>query len=346
MAAAYPASSNTYVPSFDATGHLVVAFSRDPKKFPLNSYITLCPVKKDTGYYLRVTAEVAARVINGDLLREFVWHDGDDAPTGDWGNESFEFKQYATTRYAPGFRIGYKANEQADWRILALHSEFAAQLAMTMRTIRVQTALTTSGNYETGHSDTATNWGGGFFSAGTSTDPIVKEAFNAMAKKIHLASLGAVSPKDLVVIMNPTLADAIGRSQEVHAYLQGTPDSLAQVRGDRPSQNGKWGLPDHLYGYPIIIEDSVRVTSRKGAAKTAGFVQSDNDLFMVARPGGLTSVAGGPSWSSVQIFAYEEMTVESKDDADNRRIKGRVVDDYDVQVVAPATLARATNCLS
>jgi hypothetical protein len=37
------------------------------------------------------------------------------------------------------------------------------------------------------------------------------------------------------------------------------------------------------------------------------------------------------------VFAYEEMTVEQRDDPDNRRISGRVVEDYDVKIVAPVT---------
>ena len=81
MAYAYPSGFNTFVPSFEASGHLVVAFSREPKDFPLNQWISLTPVKKSVGYFLRITPEVAARVINTDL-REFIWSDGDDSPDG------------------------------------------------------------------------------------------------------------------------------------------------------------------------------------------------------------------------------------------------------------------------
>src|SRR5690242_11980202 len=115
--------NNTYVPSFDATGHLVVAYSRNPKDFPLNQWATITPVKKSTGYFLQVTAEQAARIINTDLA-DFVWPDSNDAPSGIWGLESFNFVPYSTTRFSFPFRLGYKANEQADWKILALHSAF------------------------------------------------------------------------------------------------------------------------------------------------------------------------------------------------------------------------------
>ena len=65
--AQFPSGSNTYIPSFDATGQLVVSFSRNPKDFPLNKCITITPVKKSSGYYLKLNAEQAARVTNTKL---------------------------------------------------------------------------------------------------------------------------------------------------------------------------------------------------------------------------------------------------------------------------------------
>ena len=58
---------------------------------------------------------------------------------------------------------------------------------------------------------------------------------------------------------------------------------------------------------------------------------------MVARPGGLESSEGSQSFGTAHIFSYEEMSTEQRDDPDNRRISGRVVEDYDVQIVAPIT---------
>jgi hypothetical protein len=64
-------------------------------------------------------------------------------------------------------------------------------------------------------------------------------------------------------------------------------------------------------------------------------VLDDGNAFLVARPGSIEAVAGsGPSFSTVTMFTLEEMTVEQKDDADNRRYVGHVVDDYDVVMTA------------
>jgi hypothetical protein len=341
----YPSGTNTFVPSFDATGHLVVSYSRNPKDFSLNKYVSLTPVKKSSGYWLKITAEVAARVINSDKLREFVWHDGDDAPDGNWNAESFKWLQFATERYVYPFQIGYKANEQADWKILAAYADYAAQDAMTARTLKVLNVLTDTSNHDTSHYDTATNLVGGSLASGTPTDPRFKKLVNKVMFQIQKATLGMVRPKDMMVLCSPTFADELSRSQEVHTYLKESPFSLAQVRGDSESQNGVWGLPDQLYGMPIVIEDAVRVSSKKGATRSADYVLGSDKILFLTRKGGLTSPAGGPSFSSCHIFSYEEMTTEQRDDPDNRRIKGRVVEDFDVRLVSPASTYLVTSAL-
>ncbi len=334
MAAAFPSGMNTFVPSFDATGQLIVGYSRKPKDFPLNEYVTLIPVKRSTGYYLKLTPENAARILSGNVA-DFVWHDGNDAPSGEWNTESHEFVQYFTTRYAFPFRLGYKAVQQADWKILAVHAANVAQQAMTGRTLNVVTKLTTAANWPSAHtSATATALGvGGDLGAGTGADPRIKKAINKMAQQILKATLGVVRPRDLKLVMSPVLADRLGRSQEMHDYVKSSPFALAQIRGDSPSQNGVWGLPDQIYGVPVVVEDAVRVTSRKGATLTSGFIFPDNGLLMVARPGQLV-MEGGRAFSTAVLFMFEEMTVESKDDPDNRRNQGRVVEDYAAELAS------------
>jgi hypothetical protein len=156
-----------------------------------------------------------------------------------------------------------------------------------------------------------------------------------------------VKPSALKVVLNPELADNMARSKEIHAYLKESPAALAQVRGDVESQNGKWGLPDSLYGYELCIEDTVRVSTKKGqATQTKIFAMGSNDLVMVARPGGIVSPAGGPNFGTITGFFYEEATVESRDDPDNRVHRGRVVEDYEYQVISPSSGYYLTNCLS
>lgn len=337
MSQAFPSATNTYVPSFDATGQLVVSFSRNPKDFALNKYVTITPVKKSSGYYLKLNAEQAARVAYNDL-RDHVWHDGNDAPHGEWNNEKFEWLNFTTTRYTFPFRLGYKAVDQADWKIVASYSAINAQQAMTARTVKVLKAILDNGEIPSttlAAGDALDAGDSGDLSSGTSVGPNFKKQLNAVARRIHQDTLGAVGPKDLCIVMNPTAADFISRSKELHTYLKESPMALSQVRGDADSINGKFGLPDKLYGYDIIIEDVVKVVNKKGNSKATSYALGTDEVVVLARPGDLVGFEGSPSYSTAHLFMYEEMTVEQKDDPDNRRINARIVEDYGVEIVAP-----------
>jgi len=344
MAAAYPSGYNTFVPQFDASGQLVVEYSRNVKDFTLNDYITLTPVKKSIGYYLEINPEEAAKITDTDLS-QFVFHDGNDAPTGIWNTESFEFKQFETKRYAFPYRLGYKAVEQADWQILASHAAIYAQLAMTARTQNVATLLTTSGNWGT-HTDTATNLGGGKWDAGTTANPYIKKTINAVKQVIQKATLGALNVnKDLKLVLSPPLAVGMAESAEIHEYLKESPFAMEEIKGGT-SNNAMWGLPSQIYGMPICVDDTVKVTNKKGQTKATSYIYDGDSAIFVARPGGLTAPSGGPSFSTVHIFSYEEMTVESKDDPDNRRTDARIVEDYVPKLVSTASGYYVTDTLT
>lgn len=337
MAASFPSSNNTFVPSHEASGGLTVGFSRNPKKFALNQYIKIVPVNKSVGYFLRITAEEAARIINADLA-DFVWHDGQEAPMGNDNLESFEYFKFSTKRYVFPYNIGNKAVEQADWKVFEVHGGFAAQKAMTARTM---SAWSTSGGLAdtsvwSGSTDTATNLGGGKLDVSGASDKFILKTWNQVSENILKATLSVVQQAELVAVMNPNTARQLSETEEIRDFLKQSPFALAQVRGDVESQNGKWGLPDTLYSIKLVIEDATRVTSKKGATRVVSYVCPNSTIVFMSRPGGLVGMEGIPEFSTAQFFMYEEMSVETKDDPDNRRKMGRVVSDYDFQVAAPA----------
>ena len=372
MAAVYPSGTNTYLPSFDATGNMIVSFSRNVKDFALNKYVTITPVTKSTGYYLRLTYEQAARVSNANL-NEFVWHDGNDAATGEFNKESFTFDSYKTERYAFPFRLGYKAVDQADWKIIAQHSAIIGQQAMTARTLQVYNKVNTSGNWDTttlskqffdtatnafdtpantgglgiatGTSSTTSGLSGSGLARGTANNPVIKKFLNAAAIRMNKKTLGVVGPKDLQWVMSPSVAQVLAVSEELQDYLKQSPFALAQVRGDSQSQNGIYGLPDQLYGYNIVIEDAVRIGQKKKDSAAPDYIWG-NTTALLARPGQLVGFEGAPSFSALHLMMYEEMTVEQRDDPDNRRITARVVEDYGTEVVAPVAGFIIQNSLS
>ncbi|OAI39607.1 hypothetical protein AYO40_01195 [Planctomycetaceae bacterium SCGC AG-212-D15] len=296
----------------------------------------LVPVKQGQGYYLSITAEEAARVINSNLA-DYVWHDGQEAPMGSDNTESFNFVRYLTTRYNYGFNLGQKAIDQATWPILSVHAGFMAQKAMTARTLSVLSTLTTTGNWS-GNTNTATILGGGRWDVSGPTDKFIRKTFNKVCENVLQSTIGVVQRTDLVCVINPHDARLMAETEEIRDYLKQSPFAMAEVRGDVESQNGEWGLPNSLWGVKIIVEDAVQITTRKAAAtKTTVYCLPSGNAIFLARPGSLLGMEGIPEFSTAQLFVYEEMSVETLTDVNNRRTVGRVVDDFATALVAPAS---------
>lgn len=328
----YPGGSNTYVPNHRATNGLVIGFSRNVNDFPLNQYLQIKPVEKDQGLYLKLTTEEAGRILNSDLA-DFGWPDGADRPQNNDGQELFHYEDYRTKRYDFPYRLGYKASKQADWAIAEAHQRIKAQQAMTARTVKVHALLANSSSWETGHRKDVTSISGntGAWDVSTVARQDIKRSLNYAAEQILKSTLSVVRKSDLYLVLSPNTAHQISECQEVVDHIKGSPEAYSQVKG----QEGRWsqyGLPDQLYGFNVVVEDTTKVTSRRSAAtRAADFVMGSGIAYLLARPGGLVAPAGdGPNFSTVSLFAYEEMTVEEFDDEKERRLEGHVVDDYDV----------------
>lgn len=328
----YPGPFSTFIPNHEATGKLVINYSRNPKDFALNQYVTISPVKQIAGYYLRLTPENAARILSAGA-KDQLWPPGQDAPTGHWETEALDWAQYSCLRYATPWAIDQLSVDNASWAILDVIRAQRAHNRMTARAEVVLQKLQDASLWGS-HTDTATNLGGGKFDQGTPVNPYLKKGLQAAALRINKDTLGVVTTKDLVVVMSPETAARISQSQEVHSYLKESPFALAQIRGDVESQNGVWGLPDTLYGFKIVVEDAVKITTPKGATSPNNqYVLDPDNILVLARPGGLVSF-GGPNFSTVHLFFYEEMQVEEKYDADNRVHRGRIVDTFAAELVS------------
>ena len=338
MAAVFPSAQNTFIPDHDASNQMVIDFARNIKKFAVNRYVQIIPTDKIAGYFLKMTIEEAGRIVNTDL-DNFTWPDGNDAPTGEDGTESFEFDPFRCTRYCYPFRLGDLTISQADWNIVAQHASIKARQAMTARTQLAVTQLTTSGNYDASHVSAVSDISGntGNWAQSTTARQDIKRSLNFAAEKILDDTLAAVELDDLIVVINSALAADLSQTQEIVDHIKGSPDALAQVRGELPGENMMYGLPNKLYGFPMVVEKTRKVTTRKGATTSKSQVLAKGTPFMAARPGGLIGVADAPNFSTACLFEQESMTVETVRDSDNRRTKGRVVDTIDVQVVAPAS---------
>ncbi|MFO0940080.1 MAG: hypothetical protein U0930_04870 [Pirellulales bacterium] len=333
-----PGGSNTYIRDFQSSGKLIVNFSRNPKRFDLANYCQVKTVTKDEGYYLKINCEQAGRLVGGST-DEANWPDSADRPDHNDGTEQFNWLPFKTRRKAYGFKLGQKATEQADFDIHGTHMAITAQRAMTGRTVDVVKVLTNAANWDATHVKDVTTIAGnsGRWDLSTTARQDIKRSLNYACELIETDTLAAVDYEQLHLVMSPNTARKLSITQEIVDHIKGSPDALAQVKGEQ-GKFYKYGLPDKLYSIPLAIERAVMVTSRRGAATPVKQrVMPDGVAFLLSKVGELGSELDGPEFSTICLFCYEEMTVETKDDTDNRRKKGSIVDDYGAVITAPAT---------
>ncbi len=337
----YPGGSNTYLPSWEATG-LLVKFTRDPARFRINKYLKDITIKKDTGYYLTLNAQDPYRIVS---VNDYLWEDSVDAPGGRQERQGFGFQYYKTARYCFPFNLGSKSVEQAEWPILAEHAAMQAAKAMTMRTYLNTTLVTTAAQWSgTGFTNTSAV-SGAWSNMASNTDNRIQTDINTAMLAIEIASGGIVTDEEaLHITINPTLARAIAKSYEYKQYIQGSPDALAAIT-DQRNPNRRYGLAPFLYGLALVVENAVLVSTPKSGnvptqpAQTQSYVWATQYALITSKPEGITQSSGEQNldFSTICRRAYENMTVESKSDPDNRRQIGRVVEDYTITVQAPQT---------
>jgi hypothetical protein len=355
--AGYPGPYDVYVPNHEASGGLLVGYSRNAADFPVNNYIEIFPTKQMFGVYASYTSRNAARIIS-PTDAEHTWADGEACPPGLNNLESFAFLTFKTTRRAYTFTLGEMTVEQMSFDLLMTNTNDMAQQCMTARTLLTQNALagTNWGTYPTGNTaavdgqilQPGQNWTTGSVGFSNNQGPNIKISLQYGIRTIHQQTIGSVREDKLILVVNPVTAQAMASSTEIQDYIKQSQFALAQLRGDAPNQNGIWNLPTHLYGVKIVVEDAMRVSSRKGAAvDTIGYVMPNGVAYLLAAPGKLVGLAGSRSYSTIQMFMFkDEMTLETLYDINNKRYLGRVISNYVVLTVTTLSGFYFTTCLT
>lgn len=332
---------NTYVPNTEATNNLVVDFSRNVESFKLNKWTQIIPVTKTVGLYTEMTVEQAGRVMD-TTLAEHVWAPGDARPQGNGEAEKHQFKSYSTIRYSFSVNIDQKAVEEAAWDLLGQYGRIQLQNMMTKRTQKFVTLAQTAGTYDSTHTAAVTGMASGSvtgkWDASTTARQDIKRSLDFAMELILKDTLRGINPNDLMLVVSPGCARKMSVSQEIVDYVKGSPDAKNYVMNGMG--NAIFGLPERLYGIPIVIEDAAKITSRKGATKVSAWVMSDTSPFICARPGGLVApkdTNANTRFSTFVGFFKEEMNVETLHDVNNRRHLASVTEDYDVKAVAPVS---------
>jgi hypothetical protein len=334
--------NNTYIPNHQASGSLVVGFSRNAKDFPLNNYIQIRKVETQVGYYALLLSETPSRVRN---KQDYIWPDGEKMPEveGSLDAESLSWETYSTTRYAYPFALGQLAVQQATWDVVASHAGIQASKLMTSRSNRVATVLTTAGNWGANTATaTVASGSGGTWAASSATNQYIKKSL-LYAKRAIVKATNGVAGRNLRLVIGPELASTISTNAEITDYLKASPFAMDVVKGQ--NDIGDWGLPKYLYGFELIVDDTVLVSNQRGASRSDAYVWPADKAVIMSRPGDLEGPSGaGPSFSTFTLFCMEEMTVEQKDDVDNRRILGRAVENCVEKLTAPASGFLLTGC--
>jgi len=324
---------STYIPSTNdlATGALQVEFTRSVNTFALSRYATLIPTAKMTGFYLKQDNADNSRV--GDE-KEYAWPLGNDRPTGK--QNSFDFVQFTTARFGFPFYIPQESAAQASWDVVAQHARSKAQLAMTRRSMAAATVLTTNGNWGTNYTTAAGSSTGPYTATGSwdgssSANRFIQKSIQQAMRIVSLSSGGAVNPNQLIMVISPATANIISQAPEIQDYVK-FQAGIQYLQGS--DTFAKWGIPPTLFGLAdVVVEDAVKVTSKRGQTDARSYVLG-NGAYFLSRPSGLVGTEGASSFSTLQIFAYEDMTVEQFNDPMNRRIEGRVIDNSVPALVA------------
>lgn len=343
---------NGYIPGAGdaAGGKLFVDFSRNVSDFAVNRYVQIVPVKNTVGIWWKFEMDQRARVTDVDFARE-VWADGSERPKLNDTGDYFSEKSYRTIRYAESARIGKQASEQASWGEIERRSREIAMRAMTRRTQRVLSKLTDSANYDSTHvANLATpgaitgvtgNWAGS-----TSARQTIKRTLGHIQNLITLDTNAAVSDEDFMLIMSPDTARQIAPTQEIVEMIKQSETGIKWLEGKELGKRPGYGLLPRLYDYEVVIEKTVKVTSRRGiVTPTRSYVLPLGTVICVARPGSLEGVEGGRSFSTATMHIYrdDDMKLERNDDNWNRLTEISVVDNFDVNMTANVTGFLLTN---
>ncbi|MBC7078604.1 MAG: hypothetical protein H5T92_09925 [Synergistales bacterium] len=279
-------------------------------------------------------------------MSDFVWPDGQDAPIGLEQTESFTFKTYQAVRRVFNAAIGDLTRDNAEWDIINQNASIKARQAMTARTQMAVNKIFDTTLYPSSHLIDVNATFGAKWNAATTSNMVIRKSLNTAVQRIIDDTLGAVSAKDLMLVMSDNVAKAISESAEFADYLKGSPDALGALRyqyKDEEVAPKNFGLPKRLYGLEVVVDDTRKVTTKKGQTKSISPVLPANMAAVIARPGALVVPYSPVTFSTCTFYMFQEMVVENIYDQINKRTLCRVIENYDCVLTAPAAGVVLTN---
>jgi hypothetical protein len=345
-----PGPTNTDMPSWEATG-TIVAFIRDPSKFPMRRYVYWRPSDRLIGLYKVMDFNQAARIVTD---AEYDWPDGMERPEGQDNLMGWYDVPFKMNRKWYGWTLGNLTIENCPWQIEAAQGAQTMQQAMTNRCNRFCGMMENPTNWGANTADAnVLNNGAGYWDTADTVNYAIRKTINAVVVAIKRATNGMVGAKDLRCVIGAGAAPAIGQSKEMADYVkQAYSDSKAAIQGDIYGSLQEFNIPPKLYGVETVIEDSTIVTSQKGASTvTQGFIKDGNSVVITAMvqgmPGDQVGSFAVPNFSTMQWMGYGgELQSQVFQDARNERVTGGCKEIFIETMPAPVSGYLITNVLS
>lgn len=334
---------NTLIPLFEASGHLQVKFSRNPKSFRLNDYTVQVAAPQARGTYLEFNPNDTIR-----KKSKAKWAYGTPAPVSFDNQQGFEPKNFFCERFQFDVPLDKFSVDLGSFDVQKVHSEKLAVQAMINRTEVALTKITNTSNYPSSNVATATDLAGGFLDQGTTADPRMFKALTQAQQRINKATGGRAGAPGARcgVLMSPNTALRLSVSREIREYVMQNAESLKLVTGDNDSflSSASYMLPDNLYKFKTVVEDSYVNTGNDGSTADENVPQMpDNVLIVFIQTAGWNKSYGEADFSTFTQFVHEDMTVEAKTEEWDRLIYLRVVDNFDFQITSPKSGFVITN---
>lgn len=344
----------------------VVSYTRNAKKFPINKYAQYVETPLQRGAYWYIDPDQPVRIVSD---AEFSWSDGAPRPKGYSNQMPGELITFETDRRDYPWTVGDLAAEGIEeWSghdLRQWYASMVASQAMTNRTNRTASVLTTSANWGANTATANTlNSGAGTW-ATASSDPTspyylaIKKSLMAAYNIITLSTNAVVKLDDLRLVLSPSLATVMGNTSEIYDYVKYGPFSEGAQRGEDRDVGGLRGLPPELYGIEVVVEDTPLVNIRPNwstalpAAYNAASIASGQRTFcwpsatavLMSRIGGIEGPYGAPSFSTYQIYFYgAPMQVEQFHKPEDRLTEGHVSENFVEVLAAPASGFCITGC--
>ena len=335
---------------------MIQGFMRDPDNLPYQRYCQFIPAPGVAFTYYRIDPDAPSRLPD---INDFAWAYDDYAPSGRGFTVRAELIEGRVKRWAFPYQIGdqtIRSWEQAGLKPEMLFNRLRASHARLHQAQRAVTALATA--------DWGANTGTPQSVLGTSNPVYFQESsgverlpsgnpnpnyasilstFQAIKRRMHLATNGAVDGSEMIAVLPPVVATAIARSGEMREFLK-----QSQYARDLINPNVRdWNLPPEYGGYKLVVEDTVRCFMVENADGTVAnvanpaekdYILNTDTIYFVSRPGGLDGQYGFQNFSTIQIYQHRESPrFEARSDPWNNLVEGRFV--IEDAILTPALIA-------